>query len=71
MTVQDLCTQGKVKISLLKIGKGGACINFGLLGWCPGCKYQHELCSVSDSHQAAVAKVLESTMATMKAATAP
>jgi hypothetical protein len=71
LRVQDLCMQEKVKFFLLKIGKGGACINFGLLGRCPGCKYRHEVCSVSDSHQAAVVKVLESAMATMKDATAP
>jgi hypothetical protein len=71
LTVQDLCTQGKVKFAQLKIGKFGACINFGFLGQCPGCKYRHKVCSVPDSRWAAVVKVLESAMANMKAATAP
>jgi hypothetical protein len=71
LTFQNLCTQKKVKFVLLKIGRIGACVNFSLLGRCQGCIYRHKVCSLSNSHQAAVVKVLESTMATMKAATVP
>jgi hypothetical protein len=71
LTAHDLCTRGKIPFSQLRIGKQGACINFGLLGQCPRCKYRHKVCSVSDSRQAAIAKVLEGAMATMKAAPAP
>ena len=53
------------------VGKDGACVNFGLLGRCQGCNYQHEVCTVSDSRQAAIVKVLEGAMATMKAAAVP
>jgi hypothetical protein len=68
MTVFELCSWGKVRFGQLKIGKDGACVNFGLLGWCSGCQYRHEVCSVPDSQQAAIVMVLESAMATMKVA---
>jgi hypothetical protein len=71
MTIPELCSRGKVRFSQLKVGKDGACVNFGLLGRCLGCKYRHEVCPVSDSRQAAIVKVLEGAMATMKAAAAP
>mgnify|MGYP006187555579 CR=1 FL=1 len=71
MTILELCTRGKVRFGNLKVGKDGACVNFGLLGRCPGCNYRHEVCTVSDSRQAAIAKVLEGAMATMKAAAVP
>jgi hypothetical protein len=71
LTLHDSCTQGKVSINRLRIGRPGVCINFGLLGRCPGCKYRHKVCSVSDSHQAEVVKVIEGATATMKAAPAP
>jgi hypothetical protein len=51
LTILDLCTQGKVKFKQIKIGKEGSCINFGLLGWCLGCKYRHKVCSVPDRWQ--------------------
>jgi hypothetical protein len=70
-TLHDLCTQGKVSINQLRIGRPGACISFGLLGRCPGCKYRHEVCSVANSRQAEVVKVIEGAMATMKATPAP
>ncbi len=68
MTVLELCSRRKVRFGKLKIGKDGACVNFGLLGRCSGCQYRHEVCLVPDSQKAAVLKVLESAMATMKAA---
>ena len=71
MTILELCTRGKVRFGNLKVGKDGACVNFGLLGRCPGCNYRHEVCTVSDSRQAAIVKVLEGAMATMKAAAVP
>jgi hypothetical protein len=71
LKVQGLCLRGKVPFAQLRIGKEGACINFGLLGRCPGCKCRHKVCSVSDSCQVAFVKVLESAIATMKATTAP
>ena len=70
-TILELCTRGKVRVGSLKVGKDGSCINFGLLGRCPGCNYRHEVCTVSDSRQAAIVKVLEGAMATMKAAAVP
>ncbi len=71
MTFLELCSRGKIQFGQLKIGKDGACVNFGLLGQFLGCKYRHEVCSVSDSQQAAIAKVMEGAMATMKAAARP
>ncbi len=71
LTLHDLCMQGKVSINCLRIGRPGVCINFGLLGRCLGCKYRQEVCSVSNSCQAEVIKVIEGAMATMKAAPAP
>jgi hypothetical protein len=71
MTILKLCSWGKVRFGQLKVGKDGVCVNFGLLGRCSGCQYRHEVCSVSDSRQAAIVKVLKRAMATMKAAAAP
>jgi hypothetical protein len=71
LTILDLCTQGKVKFGQLKIGKEGSCVNFGLLGRCLGCKYRHKVCSVLDSRQAAIIRIMESAMATMKTAPLP
>jgi hypothetical protein len=55
----------------LKIGKDGACVNFGLLGQCSGCQYRHKVCTIPNSWQAAIVKVMESAMATMKAVAVP
>jgi hypothetical protein len=71
MTILELCSRGKVRFGQLKVRKDGACVNFGLLGRCSGCKYRHEVCPVSNSRQAAIVKVLEGAMATMKAAAVP
>jgi hypothetical protein len=71
LTILDLCTWGKVKFGHLKVGKEGACINFGLLGWWSGCKYRHKVCTVPNSRQAAIVKVIESAMATMKTRAMP
>jgi hypothetical protein len=71
MTILELCSRGKIRFGNLKVGKDGACVNFGLLGRCPGCQYRHEVCTVSDSRQAAIVKILEGAMATMKAAAVP
>jgi hypothetical protein len=48
LSLNDLCTRGKVSINRLQIGRPGACINFGLIGLCPGCKYRHKVCAVTD-----------------------
>ena len=68
LTITDLCQQGRVKFLLLRIGREGACMNFGLLGRCPGCQYRHEVCTAPETRQASVAKAMEKGMATMKAA---
>jgi hypothetical protein len=64
----ELCERGKVRFSQLKVGREGACVNFGLFGRCSGCQYRHEVCSVATSRQAAIVKVMEGALATMKAA---
>jgi hypothetical protein len=71
LTILNLCTQDKVKFGQLKIGKEGSYVNFGLLGRCSGCKYRQEVCSVLDSRQAAIIRIMESAMATMKTAPMP
>jgi hypothetical protein len=71
MTILKLCSRGKVRFGQLKVGKERACVNFGLLGRCSGCRYRHKVCSVPDSRQAAIVKVLEGVMATMKAMAVP
>ena len=65
-TITELCTRGNVRLNSLKTGLLGACLNFGLLIRCPGCKYKHEVCTMSDSRQAALAKVLKGALAPMK-----
>jgi hypothetical protein len=49
MSVVELCERGKVRLSQLKVGREGACVNFGLFGRCSGCQYRHEVCSVATS----------------------
>ena len=68
MSVVELCEKGKVRLSQLKVGREGACVNFGLLGRCSGCKYRHEVCTVPTSRQTAIVKAMEGALATMKAA---
>ncbi len=68
LTITDLCQQGHVKFSLLRLGREGACINYGLLGRCAGCPYRHEVCTATESCQASTARAMERGMATMKAA---
>jgi hypothetical protein len=68
MSVVELCERGKVRLSQLKVGREGACVNFGLFGRCSGCQYRHEVCSVATSRQTAIVKVMEGALATMKAA---
>ncbi len=67
MSVLELCQRGKVHLSQLKVGREGACVNYGLFGRCSGCQYRHEVCTVATSRQAAIVKVMESALATMKA----
>ena len=69
MSVLELCERGKVCLGQLRVGQEGACVNFGLLGRCSGCQYKHEVCTVPTSWQASIVKVMESALATMKAAT--
>jgi hypothetical protein len=71
LTILDLCSQGKVQSGHFKSGKDGACINFGLLGRCLGCQYRLKVCTLPNSRQAAIVKVMESAMATMKATAMP
>jgi hypothetical protein len=71
MTILEQCLRGKVRFGQLKVGKEGACVNFGLLGRCSGCQYRYKVCSVLNSRQARIVKVLEGAMATMKAAAVP
>jgi hypothetical protein len=66
-SVLELCEKGKVRLGQLRVGREGACINFGLLGRCSGCQYRHEVCTVATSRQASIVKVTESALATMKA----
>jgi hypothetical protein len=68
MSVTELCERGKVRLSSLKVGREGTCVNFGLFGRCPGCPYKHEIVTVATSRQAAIVKVMEGALATMKAA---
>jgi len=68
MSVGELCKKGKVRFRDLKVGRPGACVNFGLFGRCSGCRYRHEVCTVATSKQAAIVKVMEGALATMKAA---
>ena len=68
MSVLELCEKGKVHFSQLKVGRDGACVNFGLFGRCSGCQYRHEVCTVATSRQTAIVKVMEGALATMKAA---
>jgi hypothetical protein len=68
MSVLELCEKGKVRLGQLRVGREGACVNFGLFGRCSGCQYRHEVCSVATSRQAAIVKVMEGALATMKAA---
>jgi hypothetical protein len=68
MSVVELCERGKVRLSQLKVGREGACVNFGLFGRCSGCQYRHEVCSVATSRQTAIVKVMEGALAMMKAA---
>jgi hypothetical protein len=68
MSVLELCEKGKVRLNQLKVGREGTCVNFALLGRCPGCKYKHEVCTVPTSRQTAIVRVMESALATMKAA---
>jgi hypothetical protein len=69
MSVLELCKRSKVRLGRLKVGREGACVNFGLLRRCSGCQYKHEVCTVPTSRQASIVKVMESALATMKAAT--
>jgi len=66
ISVLELCEKGKVHFGDLKVGREGACVNFGLFGRCSGCN-RHEVCAVATSRQAAI-KVMEGALATMKAA---
>ena len=68
MSVGELCEKGKIRFGELRVGRPGACVHFGLFGRCSGCKYRHEVCAVAPSKQAAVVKVMESALATIKAA---
>jgi len=68
MSVMELCEKGKVRFGDLKVGRAGACVNFGLFGRCAGCQYSHEVCAVATSWQTAIVKVMEGALATMKAA---
>jgi hypothetical protein len=51
MPVLELCEKGKVRFGDLKVGREGACVNFGLFGRCSGCQYRHEVCTVAPSQQ--------------------
>jgi hypothetical protein len=68
MSVLELCEKGKVRFSQLRVGREGACVNFGLFGRCSGCQYRHEVCTMATSCQTAIVKVMEGALATMKAA---
>jgi hypothetical protein len=68
MSVLELCEKGKVRFSELKVGREGACVNFGLFGRCSGCQYRHEVCTVATSRQTAIVKVMEGALAKIKAA---
>jgi len=68
MSILELCERGKVRLSQLKVGREGACVNYGLLGRCSGCQYRHEVCTVATIWQAAIVKVMERALAMMKAA---
>ena len=67
MSILELCEKGKVRLGQLRVGREGACVNFGLLGRCSGCQYRHKVFTVATSRQAAIFKVMESALATMKA----
>jgi hypothetical protein len=67
-SVVELCKKGKVRLGQLRVGREGACVNFGLFGRYSGCQYRHEVCTVAISRQTAIVKVMEGALATMKAA---
>jgi hypothetical protein len=67
MSVVELFERGKVRFRDLKVGQEGTCVNFGLFGRCPGCQDRHEVATVATCRQAAIVKVMESALATMKA----
>ena len=67
MSTVELCEKGKIRLSQLKVGREGACVIFGLLGRCSGCKYRHEVYAVPTSQQTAIVKAMEGALATMKA----
>jgi hypothetical protein len=67
LTIMDLCQQCHIKFSILRFGREGACMNYGLLGQCAVCSYQHEVCTAAESCQASIAKAMERGIATMKA----
>jgi len=68
MSIVELCEKGKIRLSQLKIGREGTCVNFALLGRCPGCRYKHEAVTVPTSRQTTIVKTMEGALATMKAA---
>ncbi len=67
MSLLELCEKGKVLFSQMRVGREGACVNFGLLGRCSSCQYRHKVCTVATSWQTAIVKVIEGALATMKA----
>jgi hypothetical protein len=66
MGIMALVKKGGIRLSDVQVGGKGECINFGLLGKCPGCRYNHVVCKVADARQVAIAKNMEKAMAAMK-----
>jgi hypothetical protein len=66
MLIMDLIKKGGLQFSDVQVGGRGNCTNFGLLGKCPGCRYNHVVCKVSDERQVMIAKNFEKAMAAMK-----
>jgi hypothetical protein len=66
MLIMDLIKKGGLQLSDVQVGGRGDCTNFGLLGKCPGCRYNHVVCKVSDERQVMIAKNFKKAMAAMK-----
>ncbi len=66
MLIMDLVKKGGIRLSDVQVGVRGKCTNYGLLGKCPGCRYSHVVCKVTDERQVIIAKNMEKAMAAMK-----
>jgi hypothetical protein len=69
MSFLTLIKWGGLKFSDFQVGGKGDCSSFDLLGWCPGCTYNHVACTVATDWQGAINDALKLAMATLKKGT--